>query len=455
MKMSKVLSLFLCFVLLAPAVLTTRADALETLNIESKASLLVEANTGEVLHDQNAHEKNFPASITKVMTALVVLEAVDDGRISLDDQVTASETAAALPAGASTAGIKAGDVLTVRELLYCLLIPSANEAGNILAEHVSGSIENFVQEMNDRATSLGCENTHFMNPHGLHHDDHYTTAWDIYLFTSAAMKYDLFMTICGTKSHEVPYVRDGAVQKRTIRTTNALISNWFQTSYLYPDAKGIKTGNTGEAGRCLVSCAERGGRMLVSVVLGAQTVKDAAGNQTIKSFSETIRLFNWGFDNFSKKEILSDSEMVCEVPVTLSSEANYVVAHPDQSITRMMPNDIGPDDLERDIQLNSESLEAPVAAGDELGTLTLSYDGKVYGEAKLLALSDVSASWVLIAQRDALEFLSQTWVKLAAAGVAAAVVAVIVLRAVFSNSRRRYGKRGRAQARRGYNGRKR
>lgn len=453
MKTYRFLSLFLAVVLTVLLLPPQQASALEDFDAQARAALLIEANTGEVLYEKNAHRENYPASVTKVMTALLVFEAVDGGKLSLASPITASETAIALPKDASTAGIKAGETLTVEQLLYCLLLPSANEAANILAEAVDGSVEAFVAHMNRRAQELGCECTHFMNPHGLHNAEHYSSAWDIYLITSEALKHDRFLDICNTKYYEIP--ENEFSKKRTLYSTNYLISNVRTFYYLYGAAQGIKTGYTPEAGYCLVSSAVRGSRRLISVVLGCERVVEDDVTIT-KSFTETTRLFDYGFDNFSSKEIIHTDDFVCEVPVTLSSETNYVVAHPAQDVTRMMPNDLAVEDLTRDVTLYSESVEAPIAAGDELGRMVISYGDTVYAELPLLALSDVSASWLLVAQRDVLAFLSQRWVKLTAIGVIALIVLLIVLFGILHSRSRRYGhRRGREYAHSGYRGRRR
>lgn len=453
MKIRRFFAILFSFVLLALLIPVPNADALEDFNADARAALLIEANTGEVLYEKDAHRENYPASITKVMTALLVFEAVDAGKLSLDTPIVASESAVALPKDASSAGIKAGETLSVEQLLYCLLLPSANEAANILAEAVDGSVDAFVAHMNRRAEELGCEKTHFMNPHGLHHAEHYSCAWDIYLITAEALKYDHFLEICNTKYYEIP--ENEPYKKHTLYSTNYLISNVRTFYYLYGAAQGIKTGYTPEAGYCLVSSAVRGSRRLISVVLGAERV--VIDNVTItKSFTETTRLFDYGFDNFSAKDIVHTDDFVCEVPVTLSTETNYVVAHPAMNVTRMLPNDLDVESLTRDIRLNSESVEAPIAAGDELGTMVVSYGDTVYAELPLLALSDVSASWLLIAKRDVLAFLSQKWVKLTAAGVAVLILVIIVLRILLRSRSRRYGsRRSREYAHTGYRGRRR
>ena len=455
MKKRRLLSLFLSFALLIPLFGLTQADAYEDFDLDAKAGLLIEADTGEILYEKNAHQENYPASLTKVMVALLAFEAIDRGELSLTDSITATETAFdGLSSDGSTANIVPGETMTVEQLLNCMLIVSANEACNILGEHLSGSVEAFVARMNERAAELGCEHTHFANATGLHDPQHYTTAWDLYLITREAMKHEKFMEICNSKSYTVP-ATNMTEKPRELHSTNFLISNWRARGYVYRDAQGIKTGSTPEAGYCLISSALRGSRHMVSVVLGAErvTLEDGVTIQT-RSFSETSRMFDWGFDNFIRRDILSSADPVCEVPVALSSETNYVVAHAAEDLSCLLPDNIEPSDLERTVELTNETVDAPVAAGDVLGKLTLSYKGTVYGEADLLALNDVSASWFLTAQRRVSDFFAKPLVKLLLVVIVLLIVALVVYTTMFSR-RRRYGRRRYGAAHGGYRGRRR
>ena len=455
MKKRRLLSLFLSFVLLVPLFGLTQADAYEDFDLDARAGLLIEADTGEILYEKNAHQENYPASLTKVMVALLVFEAIDEGRLSLTDSITATETAFnGLSSDGSTANIVPGETMTVEQLLNCMLIVSANEACNILGEHISGSVEAFVARMNERASELGCEHTHFANATGLHDSQHYTTAWDLYLITREAMKHEKFMEICNSKSYTVP-ATNMTEKPRELHSTNFLISNWRARGYVYRDAQGIKTGSTPEAGYCLISSALRGSRHMISVVLGAErvTLEDGVTIQT-RSFSETSRMFDWGFDNFVRRDILSSADPVCEVPVALSSETNYVVAHASGDIACLLPDNIEPSDLERTVELTNETVDAPVAAGDVLGKLTLSYKGTVYGEADLLALNDVSASWFLTAQRRVSDFFAKPLVRILLVVIVLLIAALVVYTTMFSR-RRRYGRRRYGAAHGGYRGRRR
>ena len=455
MKKHRLLSLFLSFVLLLPLFASFSADAYEDFDLDAKAGLLIEADTGEILYEKNAHQENYPASLTKIMTALLVFEAIDDGKLSLSDSVTATESAfEGLASDGSTADIVPGETMTVEQLLNCMLIVSANETCNILGEYISGSVEAFVARMNERASELGCEHTHFANATGLHNSQHYTTAWDLYLITREAMKHEKFMEICNSKSYTVP-ATNMTEKPRELHSTNFLISNWRARGYVYRDAQGIKTGSTPEAGYCLISSAVRGSRHMISVVLGAErvTLEDGVTIQT-RSFSETSRMFDWGFDNFVLRDILSSADLIQEVPVALSSEASYVSTHAAEDLSCLLPNNIEPEDLERTVTLTNDTVDAPVAAGDVLGTLTLSYKDTVYGETELLALNDVSASWFLTAQRRVVDFFAKPLVKVLLVVLVLLIVGLIVYTTMFSR-RRRYGRRRYSRAGSGYRGRRR
>jgi len=458
MKSHRFFSVFFCLLLTLNLLAAPAAAAdgdVGDWEVAAKAALLADPDTGEILYARNIHEKLYPASLTKIMTALLVLEAVDSGKLAMDTVLTASESAIAnLPPDGSNAGIKVGEELTVDQLLHCILVVSANEACDILAEGVSGSVDAFVEAMNARAKALGCESTHFMNTNGLQNVDHYTTAWDLYLIAQEARTHELFMRLCGTKSVEIPATN--LSPKRTYYTTNYLISTARNAGYLYSGANGIKTGSTSDAGYCLVASATRDGRSLLSIVLGAQRVTLEDGSNQVQSFSESIRLFDYGFDNFSRQIILNTSDLITEVPVTLSQEVNSVKVHPAEEIERLIPSDMDPAvDIERSVTLTAESVEAPISKGQVLGQVTLRYGDTVYATVDLLADEDVSASRLLVFQRDVIAFLHRPAVKIGAVAVAALLLLFIILRLALSNRRRRYG-RGYTNSRSGgYRGRRR
>lgn len=455
MKKYRFLSLFLAALL--TAVLALPASALDDPKPHAGAAIVVDGDHGEVLYDYNAYEKMYPASVTKIMTSLVVLDAIDSGQLSLDTPITASAEAVRLPEGSSTAGIKSGEILTVEQLLYCDLVPSANEACNILAEAVAGSTEAFVERMNAKAAELGMTGTHFANPHGLHDPDHYTTAYDIYLMASAAMEYEVFRTIVSTESFTLPATN--LSDSRTFHSTNCLLGNWYAIGYTYSRAIGIKTGYTDEAGRCLASAAvDDEGRTFYCVILGSEYAYDEDGNYTLYSFSESKRLLEWAFSNFRRITLLDENteNVIREVPVTLSDEADYVLAQPVGSIAATMPTDYDPAQAKLVIDL-PETLEAPVSAGQELGTVSIQYGGVTYGTLTMVAADDVVRSDFLYTIQQIQFYWAKWWVK-ALVFLAAALILILILYLVFIRPRRRRGRRyshAGARSMGGYRGRRR
>ena len=399
-----------------------------------------------------AEEKALPTLDIKAKAALLVLRAVDEGKLSMDQSISASESAfETLPDDSSSANIKAGEVLTVRQLLECLLIVSANEAGTILAEAVSGSVSAFVEEMNAEAAVLGCENTHFVNPTGLHDPQHYTSAWDLWLITQEALKHEDFLAICDTIKSIIPATN--LSPERTLRTTNYLLDTWRALGYRYRNAHGIKTGSTSDAGYCLVSSAEKGELHLLSVVLGCERVVDDSGKADVQSFSETKRMFEWGFESFSYKTVQSVNDMLASIPVTLSQETNSVVLHPAEDVVVLLPNVLSSDDLKRVIRFAKESVEAPVQAGEPLAEAVLSYGDTVYATIPLVALSDIEASRSLVLLARVKAVLAKPIVKIAVILVVGLLLALLLWKLTIGRRRYRYGRNVRRS--RNYKGRKR
>lgn len=448
MKKRRFFALFLVLGLLV-SLLSVPASAFEEIDVDARAALLVEKETGEILYEKNAHEKNYPASITKLTVALLVFEAIDAGQLSLDQPITARESAfEGLSIYGSTAGIKVGEVLTVEQLLQCMLIVSANEACNILAEWDAGSIAAFVDAMNAKAKALGCENTHFVNPSGLHDPDHYTSAWDLYLITKAAMQYPEFMEICDSAKAVIPATN--LSKERTLYTTNHLLSTWRVIGYRDKRAHGIKTGSTSDAGHCLISSAQEGELHFVSVVMGAERIEEnGVGN--LLNFSETSHLFDYGFKNFAYRTILEDKEIIQEVPVSLS-KTDYVTVHPANNVESLFPRDLDPAELDRVISL-PEAVEAPITAGDKLGTMELRDGDTVYASVDLLASSDVTADKFMVFRHNVTLFFKKPAVKTVAIVLAVLLVLLVIFRLTGLSRRRRYGRNARSYSR-GYRGRR-
>lgn len=439
MKKTRFLSflLTLAFVLslAVPYAGAYHSQIVEDMHVDAKAALLVDLDSDFILYEQNAYERVYPASITKVMTALLVLEAVDEGKLSLDQIITAGPTTwQGLDETSSNQKIQVGEQLSVEDLLYCLMVASANEAANVLAVAVSGSIEAFVERMNERASELGCTGTRFTNPDGMPSLDHYTTCYDLYLIAKEAMSNETFCSIVATTECYIEPTNMTETQRHFFNT-NGLLSNKKYEGYMYPYATGIKTGSTSDAGYCLLSSAEREGRRLICVMMGCENPTDSAGTVQRLQFSESSRLLDWGFKNYSVHTILDSTDPVAEVPVTLSSECDYISVVVDGTLEAFLPNDVVASDFEWTTDL-PESVEAPIQAGDKIGTLTLTLEGEEYGTVDLVAVNDVERSQVLVVQRALLNVLHH-WPYILLGLIGLALLIFILLRVVATVRRRR------------------
>ena len=405
------------------------------------AALVVYGDTGEILYEFNAYQRMYPASITKIMTSLVVLDAVDAGEISLNTKTTVSARALDednLAWDASNADLKVGEVLTIEQLLYCSMLPSGCDACNVLAEAVSGTIEEFVARMNAKAAELGMEDTHFANAHGYHDPDHYTTAYDIYLMAHAAMENQTFRTVVSAPSYDLPAT--DYHNERTIRSGNALVDEQNTLGLYYPKAIGIKTGYTDEAGRCLASAAvDEEGRTFYCVVLGSEYTTDEDGTRHYWTFSESKRLLEWAFKNFHRVVLLDQNteNVLREVAVSLSEEADYVLAQPVGEIAATMPSDYDPKLIQLNFDLPTEPVEAPIEAGQKLGTVTLTYQDVEYGTLDMVATDSVKRSVILDTIQKAEDFWSNWWAKAAVIGGAVLILMLALYIAVFQPKKRR------------------
>ena len=429
---------FLSLLLLIPILLSLipPAGAQEDLDLFCTHAVLLDASHGEVLYDMKANERAYPASTTKVMTALLVVEAIQTGQFSPETVVIVNGTAVQdIPSSYVTSGFKAGEEITVEELLYCLMLPSSCDAANVLAEAVDGSIEDFVAHMNRRASELGCQGTHFTNTYGRHNEEHYSTAYDLSLIMQAALEYDLFRTIIKTAAHTVPATNMS--EERYFFNTNGLISNNWYSGYVYDKCIGGKTGNTDEAGRCLVAAAEDGDELLISVVLGSGPM-EVPGEAELRQgqLRESKRLLEYGFSNFHRVTITRGDEPVEKVKVTLSRQADEVNVKPQGSITKTLPKSMNLEDIETDIRLFADEVEAPVKAGEVMGVMTLSYNGEVYGELDLVAVTSVERSELLYKKQQFFNFFQSSGIKLMLA-VVFLLIAVVMLRLLVFRKKRR------------------
>lgn len=381
MKFKKfILCLITCIVCLSILLpVKTLADN-NNLNINAESAILIDGDTGKILYEKSAYEKRAPASTTKIMTALLALEHCK----ATDVATVTSEAITSVPSGYSTDLLKMGEELTIKDLLYALLLPSSNEAANVLAIHIAGSIDSFASIMNTKAMDLGCKNTHFVNPNGVHDDNHYSTAYDLSLIAKEAMKNDIFRQIVSTASYTLPNSNKYSRIDRTLITTNDLIKK--QSNNYYEYAIGIKTGFTTPAKNCLVSSATKDGKTLIAVVLRSNTDNNR--------YNDTKTLFNYGFDNFSKKDIVKSGSTIKTIDVKNATSATKnlnLVA--ETGINTMVTNDKLNDTIEPQINLN-EHLQAPIKKDSIVGTATYTVDNIKY-TINLKAGNEVKKSYTL------------------------------------------------------------
>lgn len=335
----------------------------QTLDIKAKSVMLMEPNTGKVLYEANSDEKLPPASITKIMSLLLVMEAIDRGDITLETVVTASEHACSM--GGSQIWLEPGETMTVNDLLKAAVIASANDACVALGETVAGSEEGFVALMNERANELGMTNTHFVNCTGLDAEGHLTTAYDVAVMSSALIRHDL---IKDYSTVWMDTLRDG---KSELVNTNKLVR-------FYEGTTGLKTGTTSTAKYCLSATAERNGLELVAVVMAGESSNDRFGGAK--------KLLDYGFANYNYSSIDAGLEENTELEVIKGTEKTVGIK-PQSTLDVLLPKSAS-GKIERKTVL-SENVTAPVKKGDVLGTVTVTLDGEQLGEIPLVANEDV------------------------------------------------------------------
>jgi len=330
--------------LLLAALLPVRAQAVE-LPVASRSAILMEKSTGRVLYAKNEHEPLEPASVTKVMTLLLTMEAIDSGALSYTDVVTASDNASSM--GGSQVYLKAGEQMTVEDLLKAVCVASGNDASVALAEHLAGVTELFAERMNNRARELGMNDTHFVNCNGLPADGHVTSAYDI-----ALMSRELILRHPDIR-------RFTTIWMDTLRQGSFQLSNTNKLIRFYDGATGLKTGSTGSAGYCISATAERDGMELIAVTMKADTSDER--------FEDAKTLLNYGFSTYALVDAAEGVELP-DVPVVLGSAAAVSVAVGGE--TMLLTERAAAGTVERAVTLE-ESVEAPVQAGDVIGQLRL------------------------------------------------------------------------------------
>ena len=368
--MKRVICFFICVCFMMHSVVVF-AEGNTDLGLNAKSAILMEESTGNILYESNPDERLPIASVTKVMTMLLIMEAVDSGKISLDDMVTVSENA--MSYGGSTMFLETGEQLTVNDMLKGIAVASANDGCVAMAEHLAGSESAFVDMMNEKAKKLGMENTHFMNTNGL---DHYSSARDVAIMSRELMKHE---TIFNYTSIWMDTLRGGKFQ---LANTNKLIR-------FYDGANGLKTGSTSKALCCLSAAAKRNDMQLIAVVLGAPT--------SAERFASAKSLLDYGFANYAVNTQITAGDEVQKIAVEKGVDKEVGVVASDSCSTLVKKGQ--EDNITKEIKID-ETITAPIEAGQKIGTMTISRDGEVIADIDLNASSAVEKKGIGLIIKD-------------------------------------------------------
>lgn len=371
--MKRVICFFICVCFMMQSV-AVFAEGNTDLGLNAKSAILMEKSTGNILYESNPDERLPIASVTKVMTMLLIMEAVDSGKISLDDMVTVSENA--MSYGGSTMFLETGEQLTVNDMLKGIAVASANDGCVAMAEHLAGSESAFVDMMNEKAKELGMENTHFMNTNGLDEDDHYSSARDVAIMSRELMKHE---TIFNYTSIWMDTLRGGKFQ---LANTNKLIR-------FYDGANGLKTGSTSKALCCLSAAAKRNDMQLIAVVLGAPT--------SAERFASAKSLLDYGFANYAVNTQITAGDEVQKIAVEKGVDKEVGVVAGDSCSTLVKKGQ--EDNITKEIKID-ETITAPIEAGQKIGTMTISRDGEVIADIDLNASSAVEKKGIGLIIKD-------------------------------------------------------
>lgn len=382
--------LFLFLSLNMCLITTVKAEEVKVPNISSPAALLMDLRSGKLLYEKNINKKMYPASLTKVMTAIITLEKCD-----LNEIATVSYDAVmSLSSGYVTANLQIGEELTVEQLLYVLMVGSSNDAAIVLAEHISGSVEDFSKLMNEKAKELGCTNTNFVNPNGAHDENHYSTAHDLALIAKYALQNETFRTLVSTTSYKLPTTNKYDKEDRLFTTTNALLivnNNTRADNYYYKYATGVKTGFTTPAKNCLIASANKDGLELLTVVLGADQNEQGLSERYI----DTINLFEYGYDKYILKEVVKSGGIVQTVNISNATrDTKKLDAVVSNDVSVLIKMDDRNNALLPEVSLK-ENLKAPIKKGDVIGSVKYTVEGIDYTE-DLIANNDVKRSKLFI-----------------------------------------------------------
>lgn len=438
-----IIAVLFCFA--APA-----ASAVEPPHLKSAdAVLLIDMYSGTPLYELNADQPHSIASLTKIMTCLLAVEAVENGKVALTDMVEAqSDCLQGLDVSSSNAGIQPGEVMSFKDLIYCALVHSANDACNVIATHVGGSIASFVQMMNARAKEIGCANTQFIDTDGMlnRSEGHYSTPYDLYLITKEAFKHPLFAQVCSTADYTV--AATNLRESFDIHNSNALLSEngLYGDGYLYNGVVGVKTGFTKPAGYCLVSACSRGESFLMCIVMGCNGPLTYTFAGEYQNFQDSATLYDWAFGYFASRTIFLAGEPMKRMSVENAKDEGTVALCPTKPLTLFLPNDVTDDDIVIDIQPYTDKLVAPITKGDIIGKADVYISGEYRTTVEMAADESVELSKSLQRKQNMHEFFTSKGFRTVIITVISLVVLLIAFR-LFLRYRRRQQLRAKIEAR--------
>ena len=389
MKIKKLINIFLIFTIISTTFIINKnysyAENDIDLHIYSDAVILIENQTGKTLYEKNSEQKMYPASTTKILTAILAIE-----KGNLSDKVTVTKSAIAqMKSGYSAAYLSEGEIISVEELLEVLLVHSANDASNVLAEYISGSIENFVNLMNEKAIQLGCTNTHFVTTNGLHDDNHYTTAKDLAIITRYCMQNETFRKIVSMKKCVIPATNKS--NERIYKNTNDLIIP--SSVYYYPGCIGIKTGFTSEAKNCLISACSKNGLQVIAVVLGSSVTE----NHKSARYVDSKTLYDYTYSNYSIQNIAKASSIIKTIEVKNATDETKSLDLKLEKELNVLLNNKDKENIQTEIIIN-DNISAPIATNAVMGNITYTVGNDKY-TINLLASHDVvrkeNIIWIL------------------------------------------------------------
>ncbi len=443
--MKKLLFFVLSFILAVTALPTMKAEAaynslLETLNPRSDIILIQSLEDDTPIFEKNTSERTPPASLTKIVTAILTLENCEN----LDTLITVPEHAIKMfiNTNSSNAGLKAGEVISVYDLLHCMLIPSANEAAVTLADYIGGgSVDRFVEMMNTFVQRIGCKDTHFVNPHGFDDEQHYSTAADMAKIAKYALtfsKSEIYEEITSTKSYTLP--ESNMNESRIIRNTNFLMNSGYKDYYCQYVVNG-KTGSTSKAGKCVVAKASKSGYTYLAVIMKAPHDDiDDDGYDENGAFTDAKLLLEWTFKHIRYEAVLSASEVITEVPVNYSNKTDHLALLPAEDLYAFVPSGVNEDSVLVEIVKGSlgESVDAPVKKGEKIAQAAVFYAGQEIARADLVAAETIDKSIGAYIAAKLKMVVSHIAFKIVASVIAVLVVAYIVLLFIGGNRKRRY-----------------